>query len=1538
MDKKKVKEKLKEIKELISKKEFQKAIAPLQSLLCSDPFNYHGRVFQGICLQETGDLEGAESALQFATETKPDDPLAWQARAQMLEKMPAEAVQQADALLSVYQKLQDLYRQSDLTSYTKVVVKQIRFLLHAKKGNSRTAFDVLFRLLNGDGSGKTLDQVHWSLLTPALDDVLECADLSLLSPDENKLIKHVFSEIMKPLPGVSPSPETRCRYCRFLFESGDPQECILQADQVLAEVPGGSSAQFAAGYRCRALLEYGIHDRDALRIADKAGYFGPWRKLLELKNKVSGGIPEELENVKNSIDKTSHVLKAKLLRKKQHRGYRLLNDIETDTSDYLQGSLLFEKAWISLQEGREEDEIIDLLEQVITLCPELDEAFLLLGKILARKKPREALKFLQKAVGANQRNLEAAKSLNETLLNLDMKEASGNFLLQISHCFQEWESGTHWIFHQLAVRFFNDYKHFTAAALLDRCVTETERGIYGCDTCTFILLSSLQNLLGQDKLVLSKALNVIKSLTHNRSLRPRITATSLLTLAKAMIVLHPALSFRAHRILLNKGNLDSFVRSRSLSARSTSYLMLMKMDPWHHHPRYFQPVLQAAINDAAVIVQEDPYSASGWISLGTTVAHALQYLGGLEIALPTIFSSSKETCSSKLEQQLEMISYVIRCYERGAQGSISPSLLFNVAWCYMKVADTIPADTIIRRHVLGKARSRAKKDLKRAVKYFNGAMITDYNWHGWRAGLAMTMAFYDINVSLDAILCFMDPEFMSLEYEDPIPVDHVQYFTWLLYIRSRVGKKKNSWACFEKLLSAKELSSDFKTQVLLCLGHIAANLGDTGLAKKYYFMSTQGDHWLLSHGLLALTSLGVKVGDPTLVQAALKDLQENNTSDAMIFEYVRANLKNQEAVFCENVSEIPESVSIIDRRLKSIFDCGSKKPRHSTTLIMQQQRNDTLDLITRRTASKSYQQLLKMLHSRPDDCALWVDLLSTLFADKERKPEILPWIFRFSTEMAALRDGHEYGLSSQGQGLSPSVVYVKLTDSAARAIEDFVNSKGGKPGNEVSLTVQENSGVLRVPDGGGGETAFNFALSSTSDLEGPQGSFDCIQQCGRRSLESLGPVRTRLRIQATEDSYETTRLRMSRVEEERNRNCTRMLKPPGLSGPPRRLTPPQSLLSPSRSPSPYVSSRNKRGSTARKSSPARAMSNSSRPKPLVTELMKRPIRERIIHLLALRNYKKLELLQRLHRDGLREKDKKNITQELRFVAIMTKDNSFKLATHAWNEVNEDWPFYSEQEKNTLRWRKPNILTPPGGCDGSSGHSPNPGASPNDGKRSLPPDTPIPQAKKQRISHFVRPEPHTGSGSKLLPSPVRTQSPSPSTSLAKRPDVLSGAVWNEESWPHGPPPAYQLTPDSSPDHHDEMAPKEPLAPSEEPTHIDPPPSKPPDVTHQPPSSKSINALSSSFLQRYTAIHDMEKYRRYKADFWRQYSEYAGLHSQQEKIARRFKEMQDRLRRCRPGSTEHQMNLEDPGNESKLESMKKQVVNEFGLDNLVPQRQQ
>ncbi|KAK9730046.1 RNA polymerase II elongation factor ELL [Popillia japonica] len=278
--------------------------------------------------------------------------------------------------------------------------------------------------------------------------------------------------------------------------------------------------------------------------------------------------------------------------------------------------------------------------------------------------------------------------------------------------------------------------------------------------------------------------------------------------------------------------------------------------------------------------------------------------------------------------------------------------------------------------------------------------------------------------------------------------------------------------------------------------------------------------------------------------------------------------------------------------------------------------------------------------------------------------------------------------------------------------------------------------------------SFKFSMSSTADMEGPGGSFECVQQSGppRGSLQALGAIPYKIRIHASDDVYETTRMRMTEAEENHKNKCTREIKPNQTDiGRKVKVKQTPTSSSSSSSSSSALQSRYRRDiqlprdNIAAKPSyqpnnvPSKptvkegpfhsnGLSNglgnnhvsSTRPKPLMPDIARRPLKERLIHLLALRPYKKPEIIERLTKEGLREKN--GVTSVLKQVAFL-KDNAYHLNRAMWNDVHENWPFYTESEKQTLKRRKPQNLTPPDSSDGGSsgsGHSPtstHPGSPP-----------------------------------------------------------------------------------------------------------------------------------------------------------------------------------------------------------------------------------
>ncbi|KAJ0069048.1 hypothetical protein NL108_016646, partial [Boleophthalmus pectinirostris] len=234
-------------------------------------------------------------------------------------------------------------------------------------------------------------------------------------------------------------------------------------------------------------------------------------------------------------------------------------------------------------------------------------------------------------------------------------------------------------------------------------------------------------------------------------------------------------------------------------------------------------------------------------------------------------------------------------------------------------------------------------------------------------------------------------------------------------------------------------------------------------------------------------------------------------------------------------------------------------------------------------------------------------------------------------------------------------------------------------GARVQPTIQFKGlqGRIKIPRSDSSEPqSFEFYLSNVAK-ENPQGRFECLQQQQQQqqhdtaagsSLSLLAPVQTKLTVCATNDSYQTTREKMTQVAEDTKERCAKVIKPGG------RFRGKQvHVRKPVLSGADVVPER-KRSTPINPASTIRKCLSSN-------PVSQRPLRDRVLHLLALRPYKKLELLARLQRDGIGQKDRAALGTTLQQVAVLNmKENSFSLKEFVFGEVQRDWPGYTEEER------------------------------------------------------------------------------------------------------------------------------------------------------------------------------------------------------------------------------------------------------------------
>ncbi|NXX15803.1 ELL2 factor, partial [Podargus strigoides] len=176
---------------------------------------------------------------------------------------------------------------------------------------------------------------------------------------------------------------------------------------------------------------------------------------------------------------------------------------------------------------------------------------------------------------------------------------------------------------------------------------------------------------------------------------------------------------------------------------------------------------------------------------------------------------------------------------------------------------------------------------------------------------------------------------------------------------------------------------------------------------------------------------------------------------------------------------------------------------------------------------------------------------------------------------------------------------------------------------------------------------------------------------GASQLSCLGLLQNEITVCATSDPCVTTRECVTQAEEKSHNQTAKVVKPGGsILGKRAHIRRASlSVLDPL--------------AERKRSTPMNPGKIVRRTCPHST-VSQRPYRDRVIHLLALRSYKKPELLARLHRDGISQKDKNSLGTILHQVAVLNiKANTYSLKDCLFKDIQKDWPGYSEIDKQSL---------------------------------------------------------------------------------------------------------------------------------------------------------------------------------------------------------------------------------------------------------------
>lgn len=338
---------------------------------------------------------------------------------------------------------------------------------------------------------------------------------------------------------------------------------------------------------------------------------------------------------------------------------------------------------------------------------------------------------------------------------------------------------------------------------------------------------------------------------------------------------------------------------------------------------------------------------------------------------------------------------------------------------------------------------------------------------------------------------------------------------------------------------------------------------------------------------------------------------------------------------------------------------------------------------------------------------------------------------------ADLLENFQYGLSSSGlSGADKTVLLLKLTDPSLKCIEQYQKLKYSTS-KRPSIQFKGNSGVITFPstEAKDGEREFKFTVQPLQQTS----SFESIQHYrnsrGEHKLDSLGSIQTKVTVSGTDDVYQTTQKKMKLADEEMKKVSTkevkqnqfvagRRVKRKSISAHAKKIISSSSTSNPSVSSNSTSysstlssfnasmmtttttqsssSSRNSNStstaassksaisgsrSSGAKTSGASSKGSGSAPSTQKSAVHNRSYRDRVIHLLALRAYKKPELLLRLQKDGIPSKEKNQLGTVLPQVATLARDNSYVLNKNLYNEVTLDWPAYTDIDKQLLKRKK-----------------------------------------------------------------------------------------------------------------------------------------------------------------------------------------------------------------------------------------------------------
>jgi hypothetical protein len=286
---------------------------------------------------------------------------------------------------------------------------------------------------------------------------------------------------------------------------------------------------------------------------------------------------------------------------------------------------------------------------------------------------------------------------------------------------------------------------------------------------------------------------------------------------------------------------------------------------------------------------------------------------------------------------------------------------------------------------------------------------------------------------------------------------------------------------------------------------------------------------------------------------------------------------------------------------------------------------------------------------------------------------------------------------------SQSCLLLKLTDECNAAIHKALSDK-----LPIRVNFGKNSASVEIGRPGSETIRFQCMLQKQ---DSPVDAI-CLEN-GKRGggYGNVTPLSAKLQVQATDKTFAETREKAKKLADEEQKKKTKDMtghrqhqrSAPhrlGSSATTKRVGLSMGSLSTSRSSEgPLKNGQHSAASTSsRLSLSAKTGSNTSQsqssqsrtPVPnMRSELLKRPLRKRVIHLCATARYTSPdEMLSRLKQDGI-PPDESSTDNSSRFNSILEEVGDFKgsrilLKSNYYNEVDRQWPWFNPEEKSSVR--------------------------------------------------------------------------------------------------------------------------------------------------------------------------------------------------------------------------------------------------------------